>query len=196
MPFKPFAILKQDPKDGRCLARIRSAGNEAYCEQPASNGSRCPAHDTRRLVHIRWAKVRQAKEAAKSLTERVQAHGPGNLSLNLEHRIAALNALLESLEAKSPLVTDDQKLIGTLNKTLAELVQLHLRLANPGANVVDAAVVHHRALALFDRLIPTEAIRHAVIEGFGTLLDELVQRPAAMTSETTNQECHANEQLC
>jgi len=200
-----FQIPKRAP-DSRCQARIRLNGIETYCHQ-STNGTRCLAHDTRGLVQRRWANVRQAKETAKSLAERVQERRQGgNRSLNLEQRIAALNALLESLEAKAPLSVEDQKLIGRLNKTLAELVTLHLRLVGPGNDVVDAAVVHQRALALFDRLIPQEDIRQAVIEGFGVLLDELIQRPEAherattdhqpVVTEATEQESHSDGQLC
>lgn len=200
-----FQIPKRAP-DSRCQARIRLNGIETYCAQ-ATNETRCQAHDTRGLVQRRWANVHQAREAAKSLAERVQERGQGgNRSLNLGRRIAALNALLESLEAKAPLSLEDQKLIGHLNKTLAELVTLHLRLVGPGNDVVDAAVLHQRALALFDRLIPQEDIRHAVIEGFGALLDELVQHPETHESatsahqpvadEATNKESHADGKFC
>jgi len=200
-----FQIPKRAPGP-RCHARMRLRGVETYCDQD-TNGSRCQVHAAKGLVQRRWAQVRKAKEVAKSLAEQVQEHRQaGSPSLNLERRIAALHALLESLEAKTPLSVEDQKLIGHLNKTLAELIMLHLRLAGPGNDVVDAAVVHQRALALFDRLIPQEDIRQAVIEGFGVLLDELIQRPEAherattdhqpVVTEATEQESHSDGQLC
>jgi len=203
MALTKFQIPKR-ASGNRCQARIRLNGVETYCDQ-ATNGTRCSAHDVRGLVQHRWANVRQAKEAAKNLAARMQAQG-GSPSLSLERRIAALNALLESLEAKAPLSVEDQKLIGHLNKTLAELVTLHLRLAGPGNDVVDAVVLHQRALALFDRLIPQEDVRQAVIEGFGVLLDELVQRQAVhvnttsdhqpVAQEATDKELHSDDTLC
>lgn len=192
--------------DSRCQARMRLKGVETYCDQ-ATNGTRCPAHAAKGLVQRRWANVRQAKDIAKSLAERVQEHGQASSpSLSLERRIAALNALLESLEAKAPLSLEDQKLIGHLDKTLAELVTLHLRLAGPGNDVVDAVMLHQRALELFDRLIPQEDLRQAVIEGFGVLLDELIQQQEVRESTTnvhqpvaqkaTDKELHSDDTLC
>lgn len=199
-----FQIPKRAPGP-RCHARMRRNGVETYCAQEA-NGSRCPVHAAKGLVQRRWAQVRQAKEVAKSLAEQVQECGQANPSLNLERRIRALHALLESLEAKTPLSLDDQKLIGHLDKTLAELVTLHLRLAGPGNDTVDAAVLHQRALELFDRLIPQDDIRQGVIEGFGVLLDELIQRQAIhvnttsdhqpMAQKATDKELCSDDKLC
>jgi len=180
MGFTEFNIPKRAP-DSQCQARIRLGGVETYCDQ-ATNGARCPAHGARGLVQRRWAKVRQAQVVAPTPTQTAQNHSGDNGSgASLDTRIQALSAVIASLEAKAPLSLEETKLLGRLNKTLAELINARLRIERTSHALVDAEILHQRALALFDRLILDDSLRAAVTEAFGQLLDELVSNQGTNT---------------
>jgi|GEM_PF-4114482 len=169
----------KEPADGKCNARERLNGVNAYCNSPGRlEGKRCERHD---LPYIRDVYRRSQMSPddlkwlmVKELESRIEELGkdPSN-TLSLDREILQLTALIEILRTTNPV--GEAETIRRLTDTKAGLIWKKVEIEYKNRVILNPESIWEKVKGILDTECKDETTRAALKVAFLKMLDEIAE---------------------